>query len=136
MARAMRTALRLGGLAPEAIAYINAHGTGTALNDASETAAIRRTFGAHADRLCLSSIKPMIGHTLSAAGAIEAAATVLSLAGQFAPPTLNYETPDPACDLDVVPNVARNLDMEYAMSNSLAFGGNNASLIFRRAEAA
>lgn len=136
MARAMRTALRLGAVAPEAIAYINAHGTGTALNDASETAAIRRTFGAHAERLCLSSIKPMIGHTLSAAGAIEAAATVLSLAGQFAPPTLNFETPDPACDLDVVPNFARNLDMEYAMSNSLAFGGNNASLIFRRAEAA
>jgi len=136
MARAMRLALNRGGVAPEQIAYINAHGTGTELNDKSESAAVRKVFGEHADRLCMSSIKPMVGHTLSAAGAIEAAATLIALKNQFAPPTLNYETPDPECDLDYVPNQARNLEMNYAMSNSLAFGGNNTSLIFGRSEEA
>ena len=136
MARAMALALANGGVAGEDIAYINAHGTGTELNDKSETAAVRKVFGEHADRLCVSSIKPMVGHTLSAAGAIEAAATLIALKGQFAPPTLNYETPDPECDLDYVPNQARNLEMAYAMSNSLAFGGNNTSLIFKRSEVA
>jgi 3-oxoacyl-[acyl-carrier-protein] synthase II len=134
MARAMAIALASAGARPEDIAYINAHGTGTELNDASETAAVRRVFGEHAYRLCMSSIKPMVGHTLSAAGAIEAAATVLALKGGFAPPTLNYEEPDPACDLDYVPNQARNLEMAWAMSNSLAFGGNNTSLVFKRWE--
>ena len=134
MARAMRLALANGGVTVEDIVYINAHGTGTELNDKSETAAVRRVFGVHAERLCVSSIKPMVGHTLSAAGAIEAAATVIALKSQFVPPTLNYETPDPECDLDYVPNRARNLEMRYAMSNSLAFGGNNTSLIFKRSE--
>lgn len=136
MARAMGLALANGGVAAEEIAYINAHGTGTELNDKSETAAVRKVFGEHANRLCMSSIKPMVGHTLSAAGAVEAAATVIALKSQFAPPTLNYETPDPECDLDYVPNQARNLEMRYAMSNSLAFGGNNTSLIFKRGEGA
>lgn len=136
MARAMRLALGIGGVAAEDIAYINAHGTGTELNDKSESAAVRQVFGDHADRLCISSIKPMVGHTLSAAGAIEAAATLIALKSQFAPPTLNYETPDPECDLDCVPNQARNVAMTYAMSNSLAFGGNNTSLIFKRSEGA
>lgn len=131
MASAMRLALRRAGISHEQIAYINAHGTGTELNDKSETAAIHAVFGAHASRLCVSSIKPMVGHTLSAAGAIEVAATVLALRGQFAPPTLNYETPDPDCDLDYVPNQARPLAMTYAMSNSLAFGGNNTSMILK-----
>ncbi len=132
MARAMRKALQLGKLNGEDIRYINAHGTGTPLNDKSETAAIKNVFGAHAGNLCVSTIKPMSGHTLSAAGALEAVATVLSLHGQFVPPTLNHETPDPECAIDCVPNFARNLEMEYAMSNSLAFGGNNTSLIFKR----
>jgi 3-oxoacyl-[acyl-carrier-protein] synthase II len=134
MARAMAMALQRGGVSPDRIRYINAHGTGTQLNDKSESMAVKRVFGPHAKSLCMSTIKPMIGHTLSAAGAIEAAATVLSLRGQFVPPTLNYETPDPDCDLDVVPNQARNLEMDYAMKNALAFGGNNTSLIFKRHE--
>jgi len=132
MARAMSQALKLGHTDANQIRYINAHGTGTPLNDKSETAAIKRVFGEHAKKLCVSTIKPMTGHTLSAAGALEAVATVLCLHGQFVPPTLNYETPDPECDLDYVPNYARNLEMDYAMSNSLAFGGNNTSLIFKR----
>lgn len=132
MARAMRQALKLADAEPGRIRYINAHGTGTVLNDKSEAAAIRSVFGGHADDVCVSTIKPMTGHTLSAAGALEALATVLSLHGQFVPPTLNYQTPDPDCDLDCVPNYARNLEMDYAMSNSLAFGGNNTSLIFKR----
>ncbi|MCD2451465.1 beta-ketoacyl-[acyl-carrier-protein] synthase family protein [Methylicorpusculum oleiharenae] len=131
MVRAMQQALKLGKIGVEQICYINAHGTGTLLNDKSESAAIRNVFGAHADALCVSTIKPMTGHTLSAAGAVEALATVLSLNGQFVPPTLNYQTPDPDCNLDCVPNFARNLEMDYAMSNSLAFGGNNTSLIFK-----
>jgi len=132
MTRAMQQALKLGKVDCEKIDYINAHGTGTVLNDKSEAAAIKKVFGNHANRLCVSTIKPMTGHTLSAAGALEAVATVLSLNGQFVPPTLNFETPDPDCDLDCVPKFARNLHMEYAMSNSLAFGGNNTSLIFKR----
>lgn len=132
MVKAMEQALTEAGIAREQIKYINAHGTGTELNDKSETAGIKRVFGEHSKDLCISSTKSMIGHTLSAAGAIEAVATVLALLGQFAPPTINYETPDPECDLDVVPNQSRNLKMEYAMSNSLAFGGNNTSLIFKR----
>ena len=131
MASAMQIALRDGHIKPEDITYINAHGTGTELNDKSETAAIKNVFGDHAYNICVSTIKPMIGHCLSAAGALEAIATVLALKGQFVPPTLNYTTPDPNCDLDYVPNIARNREMTYAMSNSLAFGGNNTSLIFK-----
>lgn len=134
MARAMRMALSRAGVAAEEIGYINAHGTGTPLNDKSETLAIHRVFGEHAKRTAVSSIKPMIGHTLSAAGAIEAVATLIGLRGQFLPPTLNYQEPDPDCDLDYVPNIARNQRFRYAMKNSLAFGGNNTSLVFKRHE--
>jgi nodulation protein E len=132
-ARAMRGALADGALQPEDIDYINAHGTGTTINDATETAAIRKVFGAHADRLAVSSTKSMHGHTLGAAGAIEAVATLLALRDGVLPPTANYNEADPACDLDVVPNVSRPASMEFALSNSFAFGGLNAVVAFRRA---
>ena len=131
-ARAMRVALRDAGLAPETIGYINAHGTGTPANDPIETRAIRATFGAHADRLAVSSTKSMHGHALGAAGALEAAATIMALREGILPPTANFNDPDPSCDLDFVPNQARNADIEYALSNSFAFGGLNAVLAFRR----
>ncbi len=131
--RAMRAALDDAGANPEDIAYINAHGTATMLNDATETRAIRGVFGAHADRLAISSNKAVLGHSLGAAGALEAAATVLTLRAQVAPPTANYEEPDPDCDLDVIPNVARDMKIDVAMSNSFAFGGLNAVLVMSRA---
>ncbi|HEV2691007.1 MAG TPA: beta-ketoacyl-[acyl-carrier-protein] synthase family protein [Bryobacteraceae bacterium] len=131
-ARAIRAALADGGLQPEDIGYINAHGTATLANDVTETAAIRKVFGAHADRLAVSSTKSMHGHTLGAAGAIEGVATLLSLYHGLLPPTANYSEPDPACDLDVIPNGARQAQVEYALSNSFAFGGLNAVLAFRR----
>jgi nodulation protein E len=131
-ARAMRAALADAEVAPEQIGYINAHGTGTPANDATETAAIRSVFGAHAERLLVSSTKSMHGHTLGAAGAIEAVATVLALGGGLIPPTVNFSAPDPACDLDVVPNEPRAAEVEYALSNSFAFGGLNAVLVFRK----
>jgi nodulation protein E len=132
-ARAMRSAISDAGLQPEDIGYINAHGTATQANDATETAAIRKVFGAHADRLAISSTKSMHGHTLGAAGAIEAVATLLALCHGVLPPTANFTEPDPACDLDVIPNQARQKQVEYALSNSFAFGGLNAVLAFRRA---
>jgi nodulation protein E len=132
-ARAMRAALSDGGLKPEDIGYINAHGTATQANDATETAAIRKVFGAHAERLSVSSTKSMHGHALGAAGALEAVATVLALHHGILPPTANYNEPDPACDLDVIPNQAREAQVEYALSNSFAFGGLNAVLAFRQA---
>ena len=132
MAKAMRLALKESNIDPTCISYLNAHGTGTELNDKTETQAIKQVFGNHTDNLCVSSTKSMIGHTLSAAGAIESVATVLAITGQFAPPTINYATPDRDCLLDVVPNQSRNLAIEYAMSNSLAFGGNNTSLVFKK----
>jgi nodulation protein E len=132
-ARAIRAALHDGGLKPEDIGYINAHGTATQANDVTETAAIRKAFGAHADRLAVSSTKSMHGHTLGAAGAIEGVATMLSLQHGLLPPTANYSEPDPACDLDVIPNTPRKAQVEYALSNSFAFGGLNAVLAFRRA---
>lgn len=131
-ARAMRAALSDAGLQPQDIGYINAHGTATQANDATETAAIRTVFGAHADRVAVSSTKSMHGHTLGAAGAIEAVATLLSLCYGVLPPTANFTEPDPACDLDVIPNQARPKQVEYALSNSFAFGGLNAVLAFRR----
>jgi len=134
MARAIDMALRRSGVSAEQIGYINAHGTGTELNDRSETVAIKRAFGERAYRTPVSSIKPLIGHTLSAAGAIESVATILGLRGQYLPPTLNLDEADPACDLDYVPHAARGARYEYAMKNSLAFGGNNTSLIFKRHE--
>ena len=132
-ARAMRTALRDAAVQREEIGYINAHGTATQANDATETAAIRQMFGPHADRLAVSSTKSMHGHTLGAAGAIEAVATLLSLCNGVLPPTANFTEPDPACDLDVIPNQARQMQVECALSNSFAFGGLNAVLAFRRA---
>lgn len=131
-AAAIRAALQDGGVPAEAVDYVNAHGTGTAANDGSETAAIRKALGAQADRLAVSSTKAMHGHTLGAAGALEAVATVLALRHGCLPPTMNYTTPDPACDLDVVPNTVRARQAEYALSNSFAFGGLNAVLVFRK----
>lgn len=131
-AHAMRSAICDGRLLPEAIGYINAHGTGTQANDPTETAAIRAVFGAHANRLAVSSTKSMHGHALGAAGALEALAAILALRDGFLPPTANYNEPDPACDLDVVPNSARDAQNEYALSNSFAFGGLNAVLAFHK----
>ena len=131
-AQAIRAALADAALDPEQIGYINAHGTGTQANDATETAAIRKVFGTHADRLAVSSTKSMHGHALGAAGALEAVATLLALDRSLLPPTANYTEPDPACDLDVVPNQARRQAIECALSNSFAFGGLNAVLAFRR----
>ncbi|GAC1360326.1 MAG: beta-ketoacyl-[acyl-carrier-protein] synthase family protein [Acidobacteriaceae bacterium] len=130
-ARAMAQALRDGGLAPEQVGYINAHGTATEANDRTETAAIRSVFGAHADKLAVSSGKSMHGHALGAAGALEAVASILTLKNCILPPTANFLTPDPACDLDVVPNVARPAQVEACLSNSFAFGGLNAVLAFK-----
>ena len=130
-ARAMRDALRIAELAPEQIGYINAHGTGTPGNDPVETRAIRSVFGAHADKLAVSSTKSMHGHALGAAGAIEAVATVLALQHGILPPTANFTVPDPECDLDYVPNQSRPQQVEAALSNSFAFGGLNAVLAFR-----
>ena len=132
-ARAMRATLCDARITPEAVAYINAHGTGTQANDSTETAAIRAVFGPHAERLAVSSTKSMHGHALGAAGALEAAAAILALRDGFLPPTANFREPDPECDLDVVPNVSREADFQYSMSNSFAFGGLNAVLAFRRA---
>ena len=132
-ARAMRAALRDAGLRPEQIGYINAHGTGTAANDSSETAAIRAVFGAHADSLPVSSTKSMHGHTLGAAAALECLATVLALRDGVLPPTANFNERDPECDLDAIPNHAREAQVEWALSNSFAFGGLNAVLALRRA---
>jgi nodulation protein E len=131
-ARAMRAALLDADVAPGAVGYINAHGTGTLANDPTETDAIRAVFGAHASKLLVSSTKSMHGHALGAAGALEAAATLLALSRGTIPPTANFLGPDAACDLDVVPNVARNVQVEWALSNSFAFGGLNAVLAFRR----
>jgi nodulation protein E len=133
-ARAMHAAISDAGLRPGDITYINAHGTATLANDAAETAAIRKVFLAHSDRLAVSSTKSMHGHTLGAAGAIEAAATLLALHHGILPPTANFTEPDAACDLDVIPNTARPAPVEFALSNSFAFGGLNAVLAFRRAE--
>jgi nodulation protein E len=130
--RAITRALANAQLTPDAIGYVNAHGTGTTVNDATETRALHLAFGDHAARLAVSSTKSMHGHTLGAAGAIEAAATILSLRDGFIPPTIHSSDPDPECDLDYVPNESRASDGEYAISNSFAFGGLNAVLVLRR----
>ncbi|MGD0957532.1 MAG: beta-ketoacyl-[acyl-carrier-protein] synthase family protein [Candidatus Acidiferrales bacterium] len=132
-ARAMRGALREAGLAPEDVGYINAHGTGTPGNDPVETRAIREVFGAHADKIGVSSTKSLHGHALGAAGALEAVATVLALHHGILPPTANYNERDPECDLDYIPNQSRALQVEAALSNSFAFGGLNAVVAFRAA---
>ena len=131
-ALAMTRALQDAGISPEALDYVNAHGTGTVVNDATETRALRIAFGNHAERLAVCSTKSMHGHTLGAAGAVEAAAAVAALKDGFIPPTIHYNEPDPECDLDYVPNVARAWSGEYAMSNSFAFGGLNAVLVLKR----
>ena len=131
-ARAMTTALEKAGLAPDDIQYLNAHGTSTPLNDKLETVAIKRAFGDYAYSLPISSSKSMTGHLMGAAGAIEAIVSVLVIQNGVIPPTVNYEVPDPDCDLDYVPNVARSVTVDAVMSNSLGFGGHNASLVFRR----
>lgn len=133
-ARTMEQALADGGVRAEEFGYINAHGTSTHLNDACETAAVRRAFGAHADRLMMSSTKSMTGHMLGAAGAVEAAFTALAMRDGFVPATINYRTPDPECDLDIVANAGRRAELRAAMSNSLGFGGHNVSLVMRRWE--
>ncbi|HXP47846.1 MAG TPA: beta-ketoacyl-[acyl-carrier-protein] synthase family protein [Terriglobales bacterium] len=132
-ARAMTAALEDAQISAEAVGYISAHGTGTPSNDPTETRAIRQLFGAHAGKLAVSSTKSMHGHALGAASALEAVATVLALRHAILPPTANFTTPDPECDLDVVPNQSRAAEVEYALSNAFAFGGLNAVLAFRRA---
>jgi 3-oxoacyl-[acyl-carrier-protein] synthase II len=132
--RVMRLALADAGIAPDAVQFINAHGTSTPLNDKIETAAIKRLFGAHAAKLGVNSTKSMTGHLLGATGGVEAGAVALCLKHQIMTPTINYENPDPECDLDYVPNVARPAEIVYALSNSFGFGGTNGSLVFRRFE--
>jgi beta-ketoacyl-acyl-carrier-protein synthase II len=133
-ANAMKRALSKAGIAPDEVDYINPHGTGTPLNDRAETAAIKLAFGEHAYRLAISSTKSMHGHLMGGAGALEAIASVQAISTGIIPPTINYETPDPDCDLDYVPNEARPADVRVALSNSVGLGGHNASVIFRRYE--
>ncbi|MDE3161506.1 MAG: beta-ketoacyl-ACP synthase II [Acidobacteriota bacterium] len=130
--RVMRNALRDAAIAPDQVQYINAHGTSTEVGDRIETAAIKRTFGGHAYELAVSSTKSMTGHLLGGAGGLEAGITVLALRDQIAPPTMNLENPDPLCDLDYVPNHARPMRIDCALSNSFGFGGTNGCLIFKR----
>ena len=133
-ARAMVEAVKDAGIQPEDIDYINAHGTSTSLNDKFETAAVKEAFGDYAYKLAMSSTKSMTGHLLGAAGAIEAIITARALQDGFIPATINYRTPDPECDLDIVPNEGRKAELRYAMSNSLGFGGHNASLVLKKYE--
>jgi 3-oxoacyl-(acyl-carrier-protein) synthase len=128
--RAMEEALQDSRVRPEDVQYINAHGTATFANDLAETKAIKNLFGERARKIPVSAIKSMVGHCLGAAGAVEAVATILSIRGGRIPPTINYQTPDPECDLDYVPNHSRTATVEIALSNSFAFGGNNTALVF------
>lgn len=132
--RCMRMALKDAGLKPEEIDYINAHGTSTPLNDLTETIAIKKVFGDHAKKIPVSATKSMTGHLLGAAGSTEAIFTILAIRDAMMPPTINYEEPDPQCDLDYVPNVARRNPLTVAMSNAFGFGGTNATLIFKKFE--
>ena len=127
----MKMALDYAGLRPEELDYINAHGTSTNLNDLSENKAIKAVFGKHAYKIAISSTKSMTGHLLGGAGGVEAVFSALTIKHGLIPPTINYETPDPECDLDYVPNVARRANVKTAMSNSFGFGGTNACLIFK-----
>ena len=133
-ARSMELALKDANLEPESVDYINAHGTSTPLNDKFETMAIKTVFGEHAKRVAISSTKSMIGHLLGAAGGVELIACLLAMERSLIPPTINYEEPDPECDLDYVPNRARKTEVKVAMSNSLGFGGHNATLLVKRYE--
>jgi 3-oxoacyl-[acyl-carrier-protein] synthase II len=134
LASAMRKTLKKANLTPEQIGYINAHGTSTVFNDRAETAAVKSVFGDHAYKLAISSTKSMTGHLVGAAGAVEAVITALALREGMLPPTINYEFPDPDCDLDYVPNKSRKVNLEYALSNSMGFGGHNAVLALKRVE--
>jgi 3-oxoacyl-[acyl-carrier-protein] synthase II len=130
--RVMRNAMHDAGIDPSQVQYVNAHGTSTGLGDKAETVAIKHAFGDHAKKLAVSSTKSMTGHLLGGAGGLEAGITVLAIRDQVAPPTINYEFPDPECDLDYVPNKARPMQIEYALSNSFGFGGTNGCLIFKK----
>jgi 3-oxoacyl-[acyl-carrier-protein] synthase II len=132
--RAMRMALRKGGVDPSVVDYINAHGTSTPVNDPTETQAIKTTFGEHAYTLSVSSTKSMTGHLLGAAGGLEAGITALAIRHQMLPPTVNLDNPAEGCDLDYVPHVARAKSVRYALSNSFGFGGTNVSLLFKAYE--
>jgi 3-oxoacyl-[acyl-carrier-protein] synthase II len=129
----MRLALERAGVAPERVGYLNAHGTATPLGDVAETNAIKNVFGAHAHRLAVSSTKSMMGHTFGAAGAIEAIMCILALRTGLLPPTINYHHPDPECDLDYVPNEARPVQVDVALSNAMGLGGHNGCVLFGRA---
>jgi 3-oxoacyl-[acyl-carrier-protein] synthase II len=128
----MRAAIKDAHLSPDDIGYVNAHGTSTPLGDVIETRALKKTFGDRAKGVPISSTKSMTGHLLGGAGGLEAGISVLALRDQILPPTINQEIPDPECDLDYIPNVARKASVEYALSNSFGFGGTNAALIFKR----
>jgi 3-oxoacyl-[acyl-carrier-protein] synthase II len=130
--RSMRRALKDAGVSPDLVDYVNAHGTSTPLNDASETAAMKTVFGNHARAVAISSTKSMTGHLLGAAGGVEAIASILAIKHDTIPPTINYETPDPACDLNYTPNVAVRKTVRYALSNTFGFGGHNATLLFSK----
>jgi 3-oxoacyl-[acyl-carrier-protein] synthase II len=130
----MVNAMGDAGLAPSDIGYINAHGTSTEANDATETAAIRIAMGDAADSIPVSSTKSMTGHTLGGAGAVEAVACIMALRDQVLPPTINYEVPDPECDLDYVPNMKREATLDHALTNSFGFGGHNVSLVFSKCQ--
>ena len=130
--RVMRNAVRDAGIDAPQVDYINAHGTSTEVGDRAETVAIKRAFGDHAKKLAVSSTKSMTGHLLGGAGGVEAGITVMAIRDQVAPPTINHENPDPDCDLDYVPNHARPMPIQYALSNSFGFGGTNGCLIFKK----
>jgi 3-oxoacyl-[acyl-carrier-protein] synthase II len=130
----MTEAIQDAGIEPSQIDYVNAHGTSTQLNDASETRALKMALGEHAHKVAISSTKSMIGHLLGAAGAVEAIATLLCITRGMVHPTINYETPDPECDLDYIPNDARHMQVRYALSNGFGFGGQNAVLVLKRYE--
>jgi 3-oxoacyl-[acyl-carrier-protein] synthase II len=132
--RCMKMAIKDAGLTPEGVDYINAHGTSTPLNDLTETIAIKKVFGNHAKKVPVSATKSMTGHLLGAAGSTEAIFTILAIRDGIIPPTINYEEPDPECDLDYVPNVARRKSLRTAMSNAFGFGGTNATLVFKKFE--
>jgi len=130
--RVMKAALRDAGIEPDAIGYVNAHGTSTPVGDVAETRAIKRLFGERVKQVPVSSTKSMTGHLLGGAGGLEAGISILALRDQVLPPTINQEHPDPECDLDYVPNTSRKAAVEYALSNSFGFGGTNAALVFKR----
>jgi len=130
----MRMAIRKAGIDPSEVDYINAHGTSTPINDPTESLAVRTVFGDHAKTLAMSSTKSMTGHLLGAAGGLEAGITALAVRHQIAPPTINLDHPDPACDLDYVANAARKMKIRYALSNSFGFGGTNGTLLLKKYE--